>query len=74
VLSVVGDVPVDSETTCGDLVNLEYLPTRSSKMLLEVGFARVRCVVSVSDVLCNLYKHLTVNINCTLLKPSFVVW
>jgi hypothetical protein len=50
-LSVVGDVPVDSETPVTD---------QSSKILLRVGFARgclyakYACVVSVSDILCNL--------------------
>jgi hypothetical protein len=44
VLSVVGDVPVGSERgACGDFVNLEDLPAKSSKMLLGVGFA---CVYS----------------------------
>jgi hypothetical protein len=48
---------------CGDFVNLEDLPTRSSKMLLGVGFRacihRDECtyVVSVSDVLCKSQKR-----------------
>jgi hypothetical protein len=44
VLSVVGEVPVDSEAPIyGDFVNLEDSPAQSSKMLLGVGFA---CVYS----------------------------
>jgi hypothetical protein len=42
VLSVVDDVPVDSDRgACGDFVNLEDLPAQSSKMLIGVGFACV---------------------------------
>jgi hypothetical protein len=42
VLSVVDDVHVTAKRNAyGDFINPEDLPTRSSKKLLEVGFARV---------------------------------
>ena len=39
--SVVGDIPVDSETSMCDFVNLENLPAQSSKMLVGIVFAYV---------------------------------
>jgi hypothetical protein len=55
VLSVIGDIPVDSEMPTvtslrdarGDFVNLEDLSVQSPKMLLGVGFTRVFIEVSV---------------------------
>ena len=45
--SVVGDIPVGSETSvCGDFVNLEDLPAQFSKMLIGVGFC-VRVFIGV---------------------------
>jgi hypothetical protein len=41
VLTVVVDVPVDSDTSVGDFVNFEDVSAQSSKMLKGVEFAYV---------------------------------
>ena len=62
-LSVVGDVPVDSETdVCGDFVNLVICRLSPSDVLIGVGLrtcvhrGEYACVVSVCVVLCNSKK------------------
>ena len=52
-LSVVSDIPVDSETSAVTFINLEDLSVQSSKMLIEVEdlhtcvYSECACVVSV---------------------------
>ena len=63
VLSIVSDIPRRQRDAYGDFINLENLPSQSSKILIEgrvcvhvfIG-CECACVVSVGVVLCDLKK------------------
>jgi hypothetical protein len=46
---VVDDVPVDTEASVGDFINLEDLQVQSSKMLIEVLFG---CATLIAPQVC----------------------